>query len=59
LLYKIIEAPKKIKNWPHPLFRPRTDHAGPQKPNLSRETVVNSHPASIENLSLQHKKLVS
>jgi hypothetical protein len=25
--------------WPRPLFRPRADHACPQKPNLSRETV--------------------
>ncbi len=27
------------KNWPRPLFGPRTDHACPQKPNPSRETV--------------------
>ncbi len=30
---------KKSKNWPHPLFRPRTDHVCPQKPNTSRKTV--------------------
>ncbi len=39
LHYKIIGAPKKFKNWPRPLLRPRTDHACPQKPNPSRETV--------------------
>ena len=32
-------APKKFKNWPRPLFWPRTDDACPQKPNPSRETV--------------------
>ncbi len=34
-------APKKFKKCPHPLLRPRTDHdhACPQKPNPSRETV--------------------
>jgi hypothetical protein len=30
---------KKFKNWLRPLFRSRTDHACPHKPNLSRETV--------------------
>jgi hypothetical protein len=39
LRYKIIGAQKKFKNWPLPLFRPRTDHACPQKRNPSRETV--------------------
>ncbi len=39
LSYKIIGAPKQFKKWPHPLLRPRTDHACPQKPNPSRETV--------------------
>ncbi len=34
---KIIGAPKKFKNWPRPLFRPRTDHACPQKPNPCRK----------------------
>ncbi len=39
LRYKNIGAPKNLKNWPRPLFRPRTDHACPQKPNPSRETI--------------------
>jgi hypothetical protein len=39
LRYKIIGAHNKFKNFPRPLFRPRTDHAFPQKPNPSRETV--------------------
>ncbi len=29
----------KSKNWSRPLFRPRPDHACPQRPNPSRETV--------------------
>jgi hypothetical protein len=39
LHYKIIGAPKKCKNWPRPLFRPRTYYACSQRPNPSRETV--------------------
>ncbi len=41
LSYKIILAAKKFKNWPRPLFRPRTNqkHTCNQKPNPSRETV--------------------
>jgi hypothetical protein len=39
LPYKIIGAPKKFKNYPRPLFKPRTGHACPQKPNPSRGTV--------------------
>jgi hypothetical protein len=38
-LYKIIGSPKKFKNYLFPLLRPRTDHACPQKPTPSRETV--------------------
>jgi hypothetical protein len=33
---KSLEHLKKIKNWPRPLVRPRTDHACHQKPNSSR-----------------------
>jgi hypothetical protein len=29
----------EFKNWPFPLYRPRTGHACPHKPNPSRETV--------------------
>ena len=32
-------AAKKLKNWPSPLFRPRTNHTCHQKPNPSREAV--------------------
>jgi hypothetical protein len=39
LRYKIIGAPKKFRKWPRALLRPRTDHACPQKPNPSHETV--------------------
>jgi hypothetical protein len=39
LQYKIIGAPKKLKKWPRPLFRPKTNHAYHQKPNPSHETV--------------------
>ena len=39
LFYKIIGAPKNFINWMCPIFRPRTDHACPQKLNPSRETV--------------------
>ncbi len=35
----VFGAPKKLINLPRPLFRPKTDHACPQKPNLSSETV--------------------
>ncbi len=40
LHYKIIGAPKKIKNWPRPLFRPWTDHSCHQKPKPCLETVL-------------------
>jgi hypothetical protein len=30
---------KNVKNWPRPLFRPRTDHACHKKLNPSLETV--------------------
>ncbi len=39
LRYKIIEATKKFKNRPRPLFRPGTENACYKKPNPSRETV--------------------
>ncbi len=50
--YKIIGAKKKF--WPHPLFRPRTDHACYQKPNASRETAplrldVSCYPACLHS----------
>jgi hypothetical protein len=32
-------ASTKFKNWPRPLFSPRTDHACHKKPNPFRETV--------------------
>ncbi len=35
----VFGAPKKLIIWPRPLFRPKTDHACPQKPNPSSETV--------------------
>ncbi len=38
LRYKIIGAPKKFKNWPLPLFRPRTNHKCHPKPNPSHDT---------------------
>ncbi len=38
-LFAFIGAPTKFKNWPRPLFGPRTDQACHQKPNPSRETV--------------------
>ena len=41
-------APKKFKSWMRPLFRPRTDHACPQKPNPSRETV----PLNIKSMEI-------
>jgi hypothetical protein len=39
LHYKIIWASKKFKKWPRPLFMLKTDHAFPQKPDPSRETI--------------------
>jgi hypothetical protein len=35
----MIGAHKKLKKWLRPLFRPKTNHTCPQKPNPSRETV--------------------
>jgi hypothetical protein len=40
LRFKIIGAPKNFKNWPCPLFRPKTNNTCHQKPNPSRETVL-------------------
>ncbi len=42
-------APNKIKNWPRPLFMPRTC---PQWPNPSRET----DPLSLYNTILKIRK---
>jgi hypothetical protein len=36
----------KFKKWPHPLFRPGTNHACHQKPNPSRETVPSNSKIS-------------
>jgi hypothetical protein len=30
---------KKLKKWPRPLFRPRTNHSCHENPHSSRETV--------------------
>jgi hypothetical protein len=49
-------APKKFKNWPRPLFRPRIDHACPQKPNPSRETVPLSTYCTDQEASNNVKK---
>ncbi len=38
LRVKIIGTPKKCKNWPCPLFRPKTNHTCHRKPNPFRET---------------------
>jgi hypothetical protein len=42
----IIGAPEKLKNWPRPLFRLRTNHTCHQKPNSSFRGVKGSDPDS-------------
>jgi hypothetical protein len=50
LSYKIIGKPKKLKIWPRPLFRPRTDHSCHQKSNSSRETVSLKACTALRNM---------
>jgi hypothetical protein len=57
----VFGAPKKLINWPRPLFRPKTDHACPQKPNPSSETVpltLGAVPALQASMHIYHTVLI-
>jgi hypothetical protein len=54
LHHKTIGAPKKFKNWPRPLFRPRTNHTCHQKPN-SRDIPVKGFKNLVKRRGLPHK----
>jgi hypothetical protein len=57
----VFGAPKKLINWPRPLFRPKIDHACPQKPNQSSETVpltLGAVPALQASMHIYHTVLI-